>query len=231
MTNSELSRRLGIPKSSASYILRTLERRGYLGRDTESGRYRLGSKLLTLGSEVHANLHIADISLPYMRTLVERTGLTCHLAVLDRGEAVYIEKVEAPGFFKVNTWVGRRMFLHSASVGKSLIAWLLKTEIEGLLPEQNLKKRTPRTIASLTRMFTELERVRQHGYTVDDEENSPGGRCVGAPVFGSLGNVIAALGVSGTLSQLEGAKLPRVAETLKEAARKISRHLAKTGAA
>lgn len=122
LTNSEISRKLGIPKSSASYILRTLERRGYLRREPESGRYRLGLKILSLGGDAQANLDIADVALPFMRSLVEKIHLTVHLAVLDQGEAVYIEKVEAPGFFRVNTWVGRRMFLHSTSVGKCLLA-------------------------------------------------------------------------------------------------------------
>ncbi len=230
LTNSELSRRLGIPKSSASYILRTLERRGYLRRDAESGRYMLGLKLMSLGGEAQAGLDLADISLPFMRALVERVGLTCHLAVLDHGEAVYIEKVEAPGFFKVNTWVGRRMYLHSTSVGKALLAWLPKDEAEKLLREQNLKKRTPKTISSMARLLTELERVREQGYGVDDEENSPGARCVAAPIFDSLGNVIAALGVSGTLTQVDRAKLPRIAEALKETSRRITKQLARTGA-
>src|SRR5215470_16454619 len=181
-TNSEISRRLGIPKSSASYILRTLERRGYLRRETETGRYRLGLKILSLGGDAQANLDIADVALPFMRALVERLHLTIHLAVLDQGEAVYIEKVEAPGFFKVNTWVGRRMYLHSTSVGKCLLAWLPKHEVETLMRQQGMKKRTPKTISSVAKLLAELERVREHGHGVDDEENSLGARCVAAPI-------------------------------------------------
>ena len=128
LTNSEISRKLAIPKSSASCILRTLERRGYLRRDAETGHYKLGLKILSLGGDAQSNLDIADLAPPFMRSLVERVQLTAHLAVLDQGEAVYIEKVEAPGFFKVNTWVGRRMYLHSTSVGKALLAWLPKQE-------------------------------------------------------------------------------------------------------
>jgi DNA-binding IclR family transcriptional regulator len=231
LTNSEISRRLGIPKSSASYILRTLERRGYLRRDPESNRYRLGLKLLSLGGETQAGLDIAEVALPFMRTLVERLGMTCHLAVVDQNEAVYIEKVEAPGFFKVNTWVGRRMFLHSTSVGKALLAWMPKAECDALLHNCDFKRRTPKTITSLSRLMTELERVHQQGYAIDDEENSLGARCFGAPVFDALGNVVAALGVSGTLTQMDAAKMPRVADALKETARRVSRQLLKTGAA
>lgn len=231
LTNSEISRKLAIPKSSASYILRTLERRGYLRRDAESGRYRLGLKILSLGGDAQANLDIADVALPFMRALEEKIHMTVHLAVLDQGEAVYIEKVEAPGFFKVNTWVGRRMFLHSTSVGKCLLAWLPKHEIEALVKQQGLKKRTPKTIITMTRLLADLEHVKSDGYAVDDEENSLGARCLGAPVFDITGNVIAALGASGTLTQVDEANMPRLVEALKEAARRISRQLHRSGTA
>src|SRR2546422_1128567 len=144
LTNSEISRKLAIPKSSASYILRTLERRGFLRRDRETGRYRLGLKVLSLGRDVLASLNIGEMAQPFMSSLVERVHMTSHLAVLDQGEAVYVEKVEASGFFKVNTWVGRRMFVHSTSVGKVLVAWMPRPEVEAILREKGLKKRTDR---------------------------------------------------------------------------------------
>ena len=128
LTNSELSRRLGVPKSSASYILRVLERRGYLQRDADSGAYRLGLKLLSLSHRLEVGQDIRGVALPIMRHLVERVPSTCHLAILDRGEAVYIERVEAPGFIKMDTWVGRRMQVNSTSVGKALVAWLPEDE-------------------------------------------------------------------------------------------------------
>ena len=231
LTNSEISRKLGIPKSSASYILRTLERRGYLRREAESGRYRLGLQILSLGGDAQANLDIADVALPFMRALVEKIHMTVHLAVVDQGEAVYIEKVEAPGFFRVNTWVGRRMFLHSTSVGKCLLAWLPKHDVETLVKQQGLKKRTPKTITTMTRLLAELEHVKQEGYAVDDEENSLGARCLGAPVCDVTGNVVAALGASGTLTQVDQASMPRIAEALKETARRITRQLHRRGAA
>src|SRR6266571_1851268 len=154
LTNSEISRKLAIPKSSASYILRTLERRGFVRRDRETGRYRLGLKVLSLGRDVLASLNIG---------------------------------------------------------------------------EMGLKKRTPRTIISQGRFFAELERVRAHGYAVDDEENSLGARCVAAPVFDMLGCVEFALGVSGTVSQMDDDTLPRIAEHLKDTARRISRQIRRVG--
>ncbi len=230
LTNAEISRKLGIPKSSASYILRTLEKRSYLRREPETGRYRLGLKILSLGGDAQANLDIADVALPFMRILGEKIRMTVHLAVLDQDEAVYIEKVEAPGFFKVNTWVGRRMFLHSTSVGKCLLAWLPKSEVETIVRQQGLQKRTPKTITSITKLLADLDHVKHSGFAVDDEENSVGARCLGAPIFDAMGNVIAALGASGTLTQTDEADMPRIIEAIKETARRISRQLQKSGA-
>ena len=112
LTNAEVSRKLQIPKSSASYILRTLERQGYLNRDPQSGRYRVGLKILSLSRGALSGIDVREVALPILRHLMEKTNLTCHLAILDGPEAVYIEKVEPEGFIRMDTWVGRRMRVH-----------------------------------------------------------------------------------------------------------------------
>jgi IclR family acetate operon transcriptional repressor len=122
------------------------------------------------------------------------------------------------------------MFLHSTSVGKCLLAWLPKHEIETMVKQQGLKKRTPKTITSISKLIADLEHVKQSGYAVDDEENSLGARCLGAPIFDATGNVAAALGASGTLTQTDEADMPRIIEALKETARRISRQLQRSGA-
>ncbi|MGA9768820.1 MAG: IclR family transcriptional regulator [Blastocatellia bacterium] len=225
MTNSEISRKLEIPKSSASYILRTLEQRGYLRRERGTGKYVVGLKVLSLGRGVQAGSDIKAAALPVMRQLVERSELTTHLAVLDHGEAVYIEKIESPGFIKMDTWIGRRMMIHSTSVGKALVAHLPASEVESIVKEHDLKKRTPKTITVYSKFLRDLEKVRERGYAIDDEENNSGARCVAAPVFDSFGRVVAAVGLSGATNQVDNSRLPKIVEMVKEAARKISRQL------
>jgi IclR family acetate operon transcriptional repressor len=224
LTNSEISRRLSIPKSSASYILRTLEQRGYLQRENGTGRYRLGLKVLALSRGVEAGVDIKQVALPVLERLVERSNLTAHLAVLDRGEAVYIEKVDSPGFIKMDTWVGKRMDIHSTGVGKVLVASLPAAEVEALVKMRGLRKITSKTITSPSAFLRELEKVRDRGYGVDDEENSPGARCVAAPVMDAAGRVIAAIGLSGTVSQIDRSSIGKVAEMARDAARKVSKH-------
>ena len=122
------------------------------------------------------------------------------------------------------------MFLHSTSVGKCLLAWLPKHEVETIVKLQGLKRRTPETITSIAKLLADLEHVKQCGYAVDDEENSLGARCLGAPIFDAMGNVTAALGASGTLTQTDEVNMPRIIEALKETARRISRQLQKGAA-
>lgn len=228
LTNSEISRKLGIPKSTASYILHCLQRRGYLRRETEGGKYRLGLKVLDLSQGVLKGLDLRELARPVLAALVHRVNLTAHLAILENGEAVYIERAEAPGFIKMNTWVGRRMFVHSTSVGKVLVAWQSKDEVEAILTEHGMKKRTPKTISVAVKYLQELERVRAEGYAIDDEENSIGARCIAAPVFNAMGRVEAAVGVSGTIAMVNAETLPKIVEAVKDAARKISAQLGHT---
>ena len=149
MSNAEFSRKLKIPKSSASYILRTLEQHGYLRRDGEDGTYRLGMKVLSLSRAALSGVEVREIALPIMRRLVDQIHITTHLAILDHGEAVYVEKVEAPSFIKMNTWVGRRMEVHSTAVGKALLAYLEAGERNRILHQRGLKKLTHHTITTL----------------------------------------------------------------------------------
>lgn len=231
MTHSEISRKLDIPKSSVTYLLRALEMCGYVRRERVTAGYRLGLKVLSLARGVEFDSDIKGTALPVLERVVERCGLTAHLAVLDQGDAVYIEKVDSPGFIKMDTWVGKRMDLHSTGVGKALVAFSSASEVDTLIKGRGFKKRTPRTIATHAGFLRELEKVRERGYAIDDEENSLGARCVAVPVIDGFGKVLAAVGLSGTTSQIDKASVRKTAEIAKEAAREISRQLARSPAA
>ena len=225
LSNAEISRKLQIPKSSASYILRTLEKQNYLNRDTHTGKYRVGLKILSLSRGALSGIDVREVARPIMRHLVDKTNLTCHLAILDGPEAVYIEKVEPTGFIRMDTWVGRRMRVHATSVGKALVAHIAQERLEKMIAERAMEKRTPKTITTLPRLLKELEKVRTLGYAVDDEENNLGARCLGAPVFNQQGGIEASLGLSGTINQVNSHSMPRILEALKDAARHISMQL------
>lgn len=229
LTNAEISRKLKLPKSTASYILRTLKQKGYLHRDDDQGRYRLTAKLFSVGSQALRGLELHDIALPILQELVDKTSLAGHLAILDGYEAVYIEKIDKPGFIKMNTWVGRRLDVHCTAVGKALIAHLPQTTIEEIIKEKGLAKHTPKTITSPSQLFSELARVRAAGYALDKSENSLDVKCIAAPVFNMEGKVEAAVGLTGTESQMRLNKLKSCVKLIKQAARNMSHQLGYRG--
>lgn len=228
LSNSDLSRRLEIPKSSASYILRVLEKRNYLQRD-EGGKYRLGLKLVSLTRESLTHLDIREIAKPILEKFLQKSRLAeAHLAVLDNGHAVYIEKAESQSFVKMDIWVGHRLPIHTTAIGKALIAFSSEEQVLQILNLHGMEKKTGKTIINKQKFLQELKKVRERGFAIDNEENADGVRCVAAPVFDESGKVIASLGTSTIVSRLNESQLPKVVEMVKDAARNVSQNLGYT---
>jgi len=226
LSNSDISRRLKIPKSSASYILRVMEKRGYLVR-TDSGKYRLGLKIASLSGGQTAHLDMREVAKPVLEKFVEKSRMSeAHLAVLDNGRAVYVEKVEAANsFIKMDIWVGHRLPIHTTAIGKALVAQMPDVEVLKILDLRGMEKKTRRSITDKKKFLIELEKIRKSGFAIDNEENSLNVRCLAAPVFNAQGETVAALGTSTTILQLADAQLPKVIELVKDAARQVSQQL------
>ncbi len=230
LSNSDLSRRLKIPKSSASYILRELERRDYVRRD-RSGKYRLGLKVMSLASTVSFHSDVREAAKPVMEEFLRKSRLPeVHLAVLDNGRAVYIEKLEdESSFIKMDIWVGHRLPVHTTAIGKALVAFLPREKVLEILRIRGMEKKTKRTITSPQKFLQEIEKVRKEGFAVDDEENSEGVRCVASPVFDAFGNIVAAFGTSSVTLHIDNTRLPKIAELVRKSAMKISRLIGFSG--
>ena len=218
---SELTRRLEIPKSSAHCLLVTLERRGYLHKN-ERNRYLFGLKFFSMANTALRGLELREKAAPFLRSLMARTRLTVHLAMLEQHEAVLVEKVEPAGVFKLATWLGKRMDLHCTALGKALMAYMPEEELEAMVHERGLPRHNENTICSLRRLKENLAKARKQGYVIDDEEDEIGTRCIGAPVFGAGEAVAAAVSVSGTTAEITNENLVFVAERLMECAASIS---------
>lgn len=222
MSLSEISRNLALPKSSTCLLLATLEKNGYLQKNVQTGRYHFGLQLISLSRNALENLDLRQVARPILQKLAQATRLTVHLAVLERGESVIVDKIEAPGLVKLATWVGRRVDVNCTAVGKALIAFLPKDSFNKQVKGRVLAKHNDRTIVSIRALERELAQVRKLGYSFDDEEDEIGLRCVGAPVFDSNAAVIAAISVAGTVSQLPLEVVPEVGERVKKSADAIS---------
>jgi DNA-binding IclR family transcriptional regulator len=222
---SEISRRIKIPKSSAHLILATLERRGFLQKNTQTGKYHFGLQLVSLSRTALENLDLREEARPFLRDLMQESGLTVHMAILERDEAVIIEKVEAPGLVRLASWIGRRLDVNCTGVGKVLMAFLPSDELEYLLKTKAFARHNSRTIISSSALRRELTLVRKAGYALDNEEDEPGVCCIGAPVFNEDEKAVAAISVAGTTSQIGIDRVPGLARQVKRAALGISARL------
>jgi DNA-binding IclR family transcriptional regulator len=222
---SELVRNLQLPKSTAHTILITLERRGYLHRNEQTHRYLFGLKFFSLANMVLSANELRDQAAPMLRSLMGACGLTVHLAILDQRDVVLVDKVDPPGLIKLATWIGKRMDPHCTGVGKALIAYLPESELDLLIAEHRLPRHNEETIVSVRKLKAQLTEIRRLGYALDDEEDEVGLRCIGCPVFDGAGKVVAAVSVSGTISQITAENLSALVHKVKRTASWISQHL------
>jgi IclR family transcriptional regulator, acetate operon repressor len=215
----DIAERAGLPKSTVHRILRRLVERGY-ARAQGDGVYVLGPRVLTMAGAMLGRLDATKLAAPVLRALHADVGHTVHLAMLSDDEAVYLEKLVDPGLpYQFASRVGGRIPLHCTAIGKSLLA-----EMEAL-PGLELVRRTPRTVVSEAELRAELERVRERGFAIDDEENERNIRCVGAAVRDHTGTATHAISVSALTVELSFDDAVALGPRVVEAADSISQAL------
>jgi len=182
-------------------------------------------QLVSLSRSALENLDLRDEAKPFLRSLMQESGFTVHMAVLERDEAVIIEKVEAPGLVRLASWIGRRLDVNCTGVGKVLLAFLPDDELDYLLKTKEFARHNSRTIISKSALRRELKRIKQSGYSLDNEEDEPGVCCIGAPVFDEDGKAIAAISIAGIASQIGTDRVPILARLVTRVAGSISARL------
>ena len=159
---TELARRLGLHKSTASRLLATLEKRGLVEQDEESGKYRLGLVVIRLANRAERTLDLRSIAMPELDRLARATRETTGLGVLDGDQLLTVAQADGPNLVAVGDWTGRLVPLHSVAGGKVLLASLPEREILRLV-RRGLDRFTDRTITDLEPLLEELARVRRRG--------------------------------------------------------------------
>lgn len=222
---SEVSAATGLHKSTAHRILMALEYNGFVEQSPETAKYHLGIKLFKLGHQAVARLNLRDIARPYLRALMEDTGETVHLAILDNDQVLYLEKVEGPHALRMPSRVGRHIPAYCTSLGKAMLSCLEETEIRRIVRSQPITRYTPNTVKNVEGLLAELKRTRRRGYAVDNEEIEVGLRCAGAPIRDYTGNLVGAISVAGPSARLVAEKIPSVGSVVMKVAAGISQQL------
>lgn len=222
---TELGRMIGVNKSSAYRLLKTLEDNGYVEQVAEGGKYALGLKVCKFRERVLDRYEIRSIARPYLEELTRLTGEAAGLSVR-KGDTIYlIDCLSSPQYLGVVLQVGDREEFHSTAHGKAMFAFLPDEEKERLLDGIPREKHTANTITDEKELLEEARMIIERGYALDEEETTIGMRCVAAPIFDFSGKVAGAIGISGPVDRVTREKIPRYAETVCQTAGKISRKL------
>jgi DNA-binding IclR family transcriptional regulator len=223
-TLQQLWEKLRWDKATIYRILSTLERRGYISRNSKTKTYTLGMKIYGLYDSLVRDLDIQQIARQYLERLVEQTGQTAHLAVVLENSVVFIDKVAGSEVLSVNTQVGAREPMHCTALGKAFLAYVEEQDLKSYL-KLPLEKFTPNTITTLAGLKTELNRIRKKGYAFDNEEYVAGVRCISCPILNQYDAPVAMLGISGPKSRISLKDSTENARIIKDFALEISKRL------
>ena len=220
VTLSELAGSTNLPLPTIHRLLRTLVGLGY-ARQLPNRRYALGPRLIRLGEA--ANKQLGALALPHLSRLVDELGESANMAVLDSDMVVYIAQVPSRHSMRMFTEVGRRAHLHATGVGKAILAQLPDESVRGICDRTGMPAPTNQSIRTAADLLAELQKIRDRGYAVDEQEQELGVRCFAIAVPDAP--TPTAISVSGPISRVDEAFAERAVPLLQEAALAVGQEL------
>ncbi|TVR91431.1 MAG: IclR family transcriptional regulator [Spirochaetaceae bacterium] len=224
---NEISRSLGLHKSTVFRFLSSLRNLHYVQQDPVTEQYRATIKLFELGARVVQQMEFVQYAKQVMETLAAETDETIHLAVLENDKLVYLHKIESTQTLRVfmKSRPGQTAPLHCTGLGKCMLAFSRPDLVDTIATNQALTGFTPKTRVTVAALEQDLEQTRQCGYARDDEEHEPGVSCIAAPLLRPDGTVIAALSISMPTARVTDTVTQLYAEKLRAAAQEVRRRM------
>ncbi|MFF2247018.1 IclR family transcriptional regulator [Arthrobacter sp. NPDC058130] len=219
---SEIAEEMGVHKSTVSRLMGSLVGREMVRQNSERGKFQLGFGILRLASSIPGRLSVVREARDVLESLAARYKETVNLAVLRSNYAVNVDQAMGPSTLATYDWVGSLTPLHATSSGKVLLAALPADERDTILKAVGLPARTPRTVTNRARLEKQLLEISRQGYAVVHEEFEIGLSAVAVPVFNHLGNVIAAVSISGPAFRFTPEEYPGLIEGLRAGGLSIS---------
>jgi len=225
MSITTMGKRLGINKSSAYRLLNTLEKKGFVEQNPETFKYSLGLRFLIFAQQVNDNVDLSAIAKPYLKDLSAITRETVHLAVMYGSKAMIIAQETGLELISIVTKIGDIEPFYCSAVGKAILAFLSPDEQDKIIDSLEMVKLTPNTIVDKVCLHSELKKVVNDGYAIDDEEFHLGVRCLSVPILNHIGKSVASLGISGPISRICMDRIQDYTSAMKDIAMQISEKL------
>lgn len=221
LTISDLSRELGINKSTVHGITRALEDLGAIVRDAKTKRYALGMTLFELAKAGYARIDLKDIARPIMEELMQATRQSVFLGIRSGDHVSILDIVESTQDLKITSPIGTQVPLLAGAIGKAFLASMEESAAAAFLHAAELRRFTEKSITDPKLYMEKVREARTTGYGLDDEEYIQGVRAVAA-VIHNPGQQMAAVWVVGFTPSMSAEKLPSIASATKRTADVIS---------
>jgi IclR family transcriptional regulator, KDG regulon repressor len=219
---SELLGQNAFPKATLYRFLQTLTNQSMLEYDEERGTYSLGLRLVRLAHSAWAQSSLAPLARPYLDDLARESGQTIHLAQMDQGQVLYVDKRNAVSPVEMFSSAGKVGPAYCTGVGKAMLAFMPDAAVQAATARQSFHRFTPHTLDSVAKLMAELDVIRVRGHAFDREEHEPGIICCAAPILSRTGRVLGALSMTSTTSRTTLDALEAQAPRIKETATRIA---------
>ncbi|WP_172293891.1 IclR family transcriptional regulator [Pseudoruegeria sp. HB172150] len=219
---SEILAESPYPKATLYRFLQSLTRQGMLRFDPDMQAYTPGLRLVRLAHAAWEQTSLAPLARPYVDRLAQLVGETVHLAQLDNGQVLYVDKRNANRPIEMFSAAGKVGPAYCTGVGKAMLAYLAEDEQAVALSQQSFHRYTEHTLPDATALRKELGQIRARGYAFDNEEHEPGIICIAMPILTRSGKVLGALSVTSSTNRTDLGALEQLAPVMRPAAADIA---------
>lgn len=219
---SDLAMQVGMPASSAHRLLMTLQQHDFVDFDENTQLWQIGIEAFRVGSAYLTRTNFIDAARQPLRSLMELTGETANLAVMDTTEVVFVAQVETTNPVRAFFSAGTRALMHSSGIGKALLSQMPKRQLETLLRTAGLPQYTSQTLSSPAALYENLKVTAHRGWSFDQEERYEGMSCVGAAIRNAQGNLVGGLSVSGPSVRFDPLQVADIGLKVKAAADQVT---------
>ncbi|MDT1063881.1 IclR family transcriptional regulator [Paracoccus sp. CPCC 101403] len=222
LTLSEIAQRLDLAPSTVHRVLVTLAGRGVVESDPQTQAWHVGPTAFRHGSAFMRRSGLVERARPVLRRLMEVTGETANLGILNGDAVLFLSQAETHETIRAFFPPGTRSALHASGIGKALLAHARPNELRRMIQGLKLERFTSTTLCEADVLVADLLRIRDRGYSLDNEERTPGMRCIAAPIFDLSGEAAAGISVSGPLHRMSDDRLEEIARAVIRAGRELS---------
>jgi len=222
---TELAQQSGLPNSTTHRLLTTMQQLGFVRQVGDLGYWTIGAHAFVVGSSFLQSRNLLAMVHPMLRQLMEASGETVNLAVLDLSDhqAVIIDQVQCTQLMRMSAPIGGKLPMHASGAGKAFLANLSEQQVTDLLHRKGLHHYTPHTLMSPQSLKENLAQARKAGYAFDDEEHALGLRCVASCIYDEHGEPFAAISISGPISRITDDRVTEIGAMVIKAAKDITR--------